>query len=216
MTEYTLSNRIAGTLLQIKKAIEQLQDWNKDIQNVDDYYSTPEGMKNLAASCMLIEAIGEGVKQIDKLTQSRLLDERPEIPWQDVIGIRNHIAHGYFDIDGDIIKAAKENAKLAGVDELIHFQKRPVSELNHPKKYGFLVSNPPYGERIGEKEELPQLYRELAEAYKRLDSWSAYIITGYTDVEKYMGRKADKNRKIYNGMMKTYYYQFLGPKPPRR
>ena len=72
--------RIAGTLLQIKKAIEQLQDWNKDIQNVDDYYSTPEGMKNLAASCMLIEAIGEGVKQIDKLTQSRLLDERPEIP----------------------------------------------------------------------------------------------------------------------------------------
>ena len=93
MTEYTLSNRIAGTLLQIKKAIVQLQDWNKDIQNVDDYYSTPEGMKNLAASCMLIEAIGEGVKQIDKLTQSRLLDERPEIPWQDVIGIRNHIAH---------------------------------------------------------------------------------------------------------------------------
>ena len=103
MTEYTLSNRIAGTLLQIKKAIVQLQDWNKDIQNVDDYYSTPEGMKNLAASCMLIEAIGEGVKQIDKLTQSRLLDERPEIPWQDVIGIRNHIAHGYFDIDGDIV-----------------------------------------------------------------------------------------------------------------
>ena len=103
MTEYTLSNRIAGTLLQIKKAIEQLQDWNKDILNVDDYYSTPEGMKNLAASCMLIEAIGEGVKQIDKLTQSRLLDERPEIPWQDVIGIRNHIAHGYFDIDGDIV-----------------------------------------------------------------------------------------------------------------
>ena len=90
MTEYTSSNRIIGTLIQIKKAIEQLQDWNKDIQN-------------LAASCMLIEAIGEGVKQIDRLTQSRLLNERPEIPWQDVIGIRNHIAHGYFDIDGDIV-----------------------------------------------------------------------------------------------------------------
>ena len=115
MTEYTLSNRIAGTLLQIKKAIEQLQDWNKDILNVDDYYSTPEGMKNLAASCMLIEAIGEGVKQIDKLTQSRLLDERPEIPWQDVIGIRNHIAHGYFDIDGDsVLEVIKNN-----LDELL-------------------------------------------------------------------------------------------------
>ena len=115
MTEYTLSNRIAGTLLQIKKAIEQLQDWNKDIQNVDNYYSTPEGMKNLAASCMLIEAIGEGVKQIDKLTQSRLLDERPEIPWQDVIGIRNHIAHGYFDIDGDIVLDVIKN----NLDELL-------------------------------------------------------------------------------------------------
>lgn len=115
MTEYTLSNRIAGTLLQIKKAIEQLQDWNKDIQNVDDYYSTPEGMKNLAACCMLIEAIGEGVKQIDKLTQSRLLDERPEIPWQDVIGIRNHIAHGYFDIDGDIVLDVIKN----NLDELL-------------------------------------------------------------------------------------------------
>ena len=115
MTEYTLSNRIVGTLLQIKKAIEQLQDWNKDILNVDDYYSTPEGMKNLAASCMLIEAIGEGVKQIDKLTQSRLLDERPEIPWQDVIGIRNHIAHGYFDIDGDsVLDVIKNN-----LDELL-------------------------------------------------------------------------------------------------
>ena len=115
MTEYTLSNRIAGTLVQIKKAIEQLQDWNKDILNVDDYYSTPEGMKNLAASCMLIEAIGEGVKQIDKLTQSRLLDERPEIPWQDVIGIRNHIAHGYFDIDGDIVLDVIKN----NLDELL-------------------------------------------------------------------------------------------------
>ena len=103
MTEYTSSNRIVGTLIQIKEAIKQLQDWNKDVQTVDDYYCTPEGMKNLAASCMLIEAIGEEVKLIDRLTQSRLLIERPEIPWQDVIGIRNHIAHGYFDIDGDIV-----------------------------------------------------------------------------------------------------------------
>ena len=103
MTESILSNRVLGTLIQIKEAIIQLQEWNKDVLSVDDYYNSPEGMKNLAASCMLIEAIGEGVKQIDKLTQSRLLIERPEIPWQDVIGIRNHIAHGYFDIDGDIV-----------------------------------------------------------------------------------------------------------------
>lgn len=103
MMESMLSNRVLGTLIQIKEAIIQLQEWNKDVLSVDDYYNSPEGMKNLAASCMLIEAIGEGVKQIDKLTQSKLLIERPEIPWQDVMGIRNHIAHGYFDIDGDIV-----------------------------------------------------------------------------------------------------------------
>lgn len=109
MTEYTSSNRILGTLIQIKEAIKQLQDWNKEVQTVDDYYCSPEGMKNLAASCMLIEAIGEGVKQIDKLTHSELLKERSEIPWQDVIGIRNHIAHGYFDIDGDIVLDVVKN-----------------------------------------------------------------------------------------------------------
>lgn len=121
-----------------------------------------------------------------------------------------------YDIDGDIIKSAKQNASMAGVDKLIHFQKRPVAELNHPKKYGFIISNPPYGERIGDKELMPKLYTEFGEAFKRLDSFSACIITGYPDVEKYMGRKADKNRKIYNGMMKTYYYMFMGPKPPKK
>ena len=108
------------------------------------------------------------------------------------------------------------SAELAGVEKLIHFQQRAVADLSHPKKYGFIITNPPYGERIGEKELLPQLYGELGKAYQSLDAWSAYVITGYEDVEKYIGRKADKNRKIYNGMMKTYYYQFMGPKPPKR
>ena len=120
-----------------------------------------------------------------------------------------------YDIDPNVVKAARENAKMAGVDHLIHFQQRPVSELNHPKKYGFVITNPPYGERIEEKENLPQLYREIGEAFARLDCWSEYVITAYEDAEKYIGKKADKNRKIYNGMMKTYFYQFQGPKPPR-
>ncbi len=121
-----------------------------------------------------------------------------------------------YDIDGEIVKAARENARLAGVDHLIHFQQRPVSELSHPKKYGFLISNPPYGERMEEKEALGGLYTEIGEAMGRLDSWSTYLLTSYEDAEKYIGRKADKNRKIYNGMLKTYFYQFLGPKPPKR
>ena len=121
-----------------------------------------------------------------------------------------------YDIDGEIIRAARANAERAGVDHLIHFQQRPVSQLSHPKKYGFLITNPPYGERLEEKADLPAIYRELGERFAALDSWSAYVITSFEDAEKYIGRKADKNRKIYNGMLKTYFYQFSGPKPPRR
>lgn len=121
-----------------------------------------------------------------------------------------------YDIDAEVLRAARENARLAGVDHLIHFQQRPVSELNHPKKYGFVITNPPYGERIEERENLPTLYQEIGQAFRRLDSWSEYVITSYDQAEKYIGKKADKNRKIYNGMIKTYYYQFLGPKPPKR
>ena len=119
-----------------------------------------------------------------------------------------------YDIDGEIVRAARANAAAAGVDHLIHFQQRPVSQLSHPKKYGFLITNPPYGERIEDKKNL--LYKTIGERFAALDSWSAYIITAYEDTERYFGRKADKNRKIYNGMMKTYFYQFMGPKPPSR
>ena len=121
-----------------------------------------------------------------------------------------------YDIDPDVIKAARANARLAGVDGMIHFQQRAIQDFHHPKKYGFIIFNPPYGERIAEKTELPALYREIGERYRALDSWSMYLITSYEDAERYIGKKADKNRKIYNGMMKTYFYQYMGPKPPKR
>ena len=121
-----------------------------------------------------------------------------------------------YDIDGDVIKAARENAKRAGVEHMIHFQQRAVADLHHPKKYGFVITNPPYGERLEEKEDLPELYTQIGQAYAGLDSWSLYMITSYEDAERYIGRKADKNRKIYNGMIKTYFYQFMGPKPSKR
>ena len=121
-----------------------------------------------------------------------------------------------YDIDGDVIKAARENAKRAGVEHMIHFQQRAVADLSHPKKYGFIITNPPYGERLEDKADLPELYTQIGQAYQRLDSWSMFLITSYTDTEKDIGRKADKNRKIYNGMLKTYFYQFLGPKPPKK
>lgn len=121
-----------------------------------------------------------------------------------------------YDIDDTMVSIARENARLAGVDKLIHFQKRGVDQLSHSKKYGFIVTNPPYGERLEEKQNLPALYRVIGERFKSLDSWSLYLITAYEQAENALGLKAAKNRKIYNGMMKTYFYQFPGPKPPKR
>ncbi len=120
-----------------------------------------------------------------------------------------------YDIDRDAIYAARENARLAGVDGLIHFQVRPVSELSHPRSYGFIITNPPYGERLekGQDQDLLLLYRTLGERYQALSSWSLYVITSYSGAEKALGLKAQKNRKIYNGMIKTYFYMFPGPKP---
>ncbi|MBO5508921.1 MAG: class I SAM-dependent RNA methyltransferase [Lachnospiraceae bacterium] len=121
-----------------------------------------------------------------------------------------------YDIDPEIVKCAMANARAAGVEQYIHFQARDVKDLRHPKHYGFIITNPPYGERLEEKEALPALYRTIGESFRALEDWSMYLITSYEDAEKYVGRKADKNRKIYNGMIKSYFYQFMGPKPPRR
>ncbi len=120
-----------------------------------------------------------------------------------------------YDIDPKMIAIARENAKLAGVEKLIHFQVRDVAALSSAKKYGFLVTNPPYGERLQEKEEMPALYGTLGERFRSLDGWSMFLITAYADAQKDLGLKADKNRKVYNGMMKAYFYQFMGPKPPK-
>jgi len=147
-----------------------------------------------------------------------------------------------YDIDHFAIQAARANARLAGVDKLIHFQQRPVSELSHAGKYGFIITNPPYGQRLtdstggGDKypigvhpsqaaadartqmsmEELQEIYRTLGDRFRGLDAWSMYIITAYEEAEKALHLKAAKNRKIYNGMIRTYFYQFPGPKPAKK
>ena len=112
-------------------------------------------------------------------------------------------------------KAVDEAREMVDLSVQTDIQGYDIDELHHPKKYGFLFANPPYGERMEEKEHLPILYRQIGEAYARLDSWSMYLITGYEDAQRDIGLKADKNRKIYNGMLKTYFYQFMGPKPPK-
>ena len=199
-------------------ALIMLTPWNKDRILLDPFCGS--GTFPIEAA-MMAANIAPGMNR--EFMAESWTNIIPKKNWYESINEANDLVNDDIkvdiqgsDIDGDIVKAAKKNAMEAGVDHLIHFQRRPLSEISHAKKYGFIITNPPYGERIEEKKNLPELYRQLGERYRNLDSWSAYIITSYENAEADMGIKADKNRKIYNGMMKTYFYQFMGPKPPRR
>ena len=199
-------------------ALIMLTPWKKERILVDPF---------CGSGTFPIEAAMMAANMAPGMNRSFLAEEWdnliPKKAWYDALDEANDLVdvtvsvdiQGY-DIDAEAVKAARQNAKDAGVDRLIHFQERAVKDLRHPKKYGFIITNPPYGERLEEKKNLPELYREFGESFRLLDSWSAYMITSYEDAERYFGRKADKNRKIYNGMLKTYFYQFMGPKPPKR
>ncbi|MBQ8305079.1 MAG: class I SAM-dependent RNA methyltransferase [Blautia sp.] len=202
----------------LASALLLLTPWNKDRILVDPF---------CGSGTFPIEAAMIGADIAPGMNRSFLAQEWtgliPERAWSDAKEeASDRIDRSFcadiqgYDIDAEALKAARANARMAGVEDMIHLQQRPVSELRHSKAYGFIIANPPYGERLEEKEALPALYRELGERFAALDKWSMYLITSYEDAERYIGRKADKNRKIYNGMLKTYFYQFLGPKPPRR
>lgn len=117
------------------------------------------------------------------------------------------------DIDGWVIKTAKDNAKKAGVADQIEFQKIPVQSFSSKKKYGFIISNPPYGERLGDVKEVEKLYEDMGSVFSKLENWSYFIITAHEGFEKHFGKKSDKNRKLYNGKLKCYYYQYFGEEP---
>ena len=199
-------------------ALIMLTPWNKDRILVDPFC----GSGTFPIEAALIGAnIAPGMNR--EFTSEKWKNIMPKRLWYDAVteaedsiirDVEMNI-QGY-DLDGDIIKCAMTNAREAGVEEHIHFQQRDMRKLSSPKKYGFIITNPPYGERLEDKEALPDLYREMGKAFDRLDTWSKFIITSYEDAEKYLGRKATKNRKIYNGMIKSYYYQYMGPKPERR
>ncbi len=199
-------------------ALILLTPWKKDRILVDPFCGS--GTFPIEAA-MMAAGIAPG------MNRSFIAEEwgnlAPKRYWYDAVEEANdmiqedvHVDIQGYDIDPSVIKVARRNAKEAGVEHLIHFQERDVKELRHPKKYGFVITNPPYGERLEDKKDLPGLYRAFGESFRMLDSWSAYMITSYEDAERYFGRKSDKNRKIYNGMLKTYFYQFEGPKPPKR
>lgn len=215
---YRLMTSKAPLTETLAAALILLTPWKKDRILVDPFCGS--GTFPIEAA-MIAANIAPGMNR--EFTAEKWTNFIPKQLWYDTVKEAQEMMNtdisvdiqGY-DIDPEVVKAARENAARAGVGHLIHFQQREVAKLHHPKKYGFIITNPPYGERLEDKKDLPQLYAQIGEAYKGLDCWSLYMITSYEDAQRYIGRKADRNRKIYNGMIKTYFYQFMGPKPPKR
>ena len=204
-------------------ALLMLTPWHKDRILVDPFCGS--GTIPIEAAMIALN-MAPGMNR--EFTAESWKNLVPKKAWYDAIdeaedAIRNdaeiHI-QGY-DVDDEVLKMARANAKLAGVDEYIHFQQRDVADFNTPKKYGFVISNPPYGERLSTKEEMFDLYKTVGHVMSENDTWSFFLLSGYEDAQKAVAaggnrKKATKNRKIYNGMMKTYLYQYMGVKPPAR
>ncbi|WP_455543613.1 THUMP domain-containing class I SAM-dependent RNA methyltransferase [Intestinibacter sp.] len=123
--------------------------------------------------------------------------------------------YGY-DIDEDVIEIARENAEIAGVENYIEFNVGDATKFTSDEEYGFIVTNPPYGERLEDEDSVKMLYKQLGYAFRKLKNWSYYLITSYEDFESEFGQDAIRKRKLYNGMLKSCLYQYPGPKPPRK
>ena len=197
-------------------ALLMLTPWHRDRILVDPF---------CGSGTFLIEAAMMGMNMAPGLNRSFEAENWAFLPkkaWYEAVDEAEDLMirdvemdlQGY-DKDTQMLKIARENARDAEVDHLIHFQQREVKDLSHSKPYGFIIANPPYGERLEDKETLPIIYSQMKEAFDKLDTWSKYVITSYEDTEKYLG-KPTKKRKVYNGMIRGEFYQYLGPKPPRR
>lgn len=202
----------------LASALLDLTPWRADRILIDPFCGSGTF---LIEAAMKAAHIAPGLKRA--FTAERWQNLIPLTCWKDTraelaaaVDLRVETDLQGYDIDKNVIEAAAFCAKEAGVEKLIHFQQRDVADLSHRKKYGFILTNPPYGGRIGETDALYALYKTLGERYRAMDDWSMYVITSFADAEKALGKKADKNRKLYNGMIKTYFYEYRGAKPPRR
>lgn len=204
-------------------AILLLSPWKKDRVLVDPFCGS--GTIPIEAA-MLARNIAPGMER--EFTAEGWSNLIPRKIWYDAVTEANDLIiqdaqltiQGY-DISEEALKMARANSQLAGVEKDIHFQQRNIRDFSSPKKYGFVISNPPYGERLSTKEEMWNLYRNIGQVMEENETWSFFLLSGYEDAVKAIGaggsrKKATKNRKIYNGMMKTYLYQYMGQKPPYR
>ncbi len=212
---YRLSQGEAPIKETLASSILHLSRWTADRPFVDPMCGS--GTFTIEAACMARNIApglkrgfsSEGWPQIPQKTWETNREEARSLiinPPLDISG---------FDIDKKVFKAAEMNAAEAGVSDCITFQKKPVSELSSKKKYGCIVCNPPYGERMDGGGRIFDLYKEMGEIFSMLDTWSFFILTAFENFEKAYGKKSDRNRKLYNGKLKTYLYEYFGPRPER-
>jgi putative N6-adenine-specific DNA methylase len=208
--EAPLKETLASALVQISR-------WKSFIPMIDPLCGTGT---LLIEAAMIGKNIAPGLRRAFDAEQWPLI---PEAIWTSereaaekaILSDASFKLEGY-DIDPRSIRIARENAEKAGVEGLIHFQVRDVSELSSKEQYGYILTNPPYGERLSDQHEVEKLYTLMGERFARLDTWSWYIITAHEGFEAAFGKRATKNRKLYNGRIKCFFYQYFGPKPPRR
>lgn len=212
---YRVSQGEAPIKETLAASIIQLSRWTPDRPFIDPMCGS--GTFTIEAACMA-KKIAPG------LNRSFSAENWPQIPqkiWQscrdEARGLIENPALDIagFDIDKRVFKAAEMNAEQAGVSGCITFQKKPVTELSSKKKYGCIICNPPYGERMDGGGRIYDLYSDMGEVFSKLDTWSFFILTAFENFEKAFGKKADRNRKLYNGKLKTYLYEYFGPRPEK-
>lgn len=171
-----------------------------------------------------IEAALLGMNVAPGLRRSFAAEAWPNIParlWEEArteardLAVDRKMEIMGFDIDEKVLELARYHAREAGLGNSLHFQRQALSQLQTKKKYGYLICNPPYGERLEDTATVEGLYREMGRVFQKLETWSSYVLTPHPRFEQLFGKKADKNRKLYNGRIQCHYYQFFGPRPPR-
>ncbi|HHV93389.1 MAG TPA: class I SAM-dependent RNA methyltransferase [Firmicutes bacterium] len=201
----------------VAAALVILSHWDHDTPLIDPF---------CGSGTIPIEAALLGLNIAPGLNRAFVSEDWPNIPkeqWQQARQEARELVQWdqklYIigtDIDPQILKVARRNVEEAGVGQYIHFQAKPVSALSSKRKYGKIICNPPYGERIGERNEVAKLYREMGRVSQKLDTWSFYILTSHPHFERLFGRPADKRRKLYNGNIQVQLYQYFGPRPHKR
>ena len=208
--EAPLKETLAAGLLLVSK-------WQTKIHLIDPFCGS--GTIVIEAA-MIAKNMAPGLNRPFDAEKWRLIDpqiwETARTEARDQIKQELDIKLEGYDIDKRSISIAQKNAQLAGVEDIVHFQVRDVKDFSTKYQYGYIICNPPYGERLNELQEVKKLYQLMGDIFAPYKTWSKYIITSYEDFEKAFGIRSTKNRKLYNGRIKTYFYLYFGEKPPKQ